>query len=159
MSPDLACFGTSRLDSNRRRDRQASFAAIIERKASGEPTFVGVVADSERFRCEHHFVVDGVERSVYSFLGRRSRLVAAGSERLSSFDCDREPGRLEAERTVSAAGRTGGKILAEVVESLSQARAMSKRLYVGNLKYTVTSAQLQELIRTIRGRQLGIGLE
>ena len=37
------------------------------------------------------------------------------------------------------------EIPAEVVESLSQARAMSKRLYVGNLKYTVTSAQLQEL--------------
>ena len=37
------------------------------------------------------------------------------------------------------------EIPAEVVESLSQARAMSKRLYVGNLKYTVTSAHLQEL--------------
>jgi cold-inducible RNA-binding protein len=38
-----------------------------------------------------------------------------------------------------------GKFLAEVVECLSKAKAMSKRLYVGNLKYTVTSAQLQEL--------------
>src|SRR5262249_52107169 len=38
-----------------------------------------------------------------------------------------------------------GKFLAVVVESLSQAKAMSKRLYVGNLKYTVTSGQLQEL--------------
>jgi hypothetical protein len=31
------------------------------------------------------------------------------------------------------------------VESLFRAIAMAKRLYVGNLKYTVTSAQLQEL--------------
>jgi RNA recognition motif-containing protein len=31
------------------------------------------------------------------------------------------------------------------VESLFRASAMAKRLYVGNLKYTVTSAQLQEL--------------
>jgi RNA recognition motif-containing protein len=31
------------------------------------------------------------------------------------------------------------------VESLSRAIAMAKRLYVGNLKYTVTSADLQEL--------------
>jgi RNA recognition motif-containing protein len=30
-------------------------------------------------------------------------------------------------------------------ESLFRAIAMAKRLYVGNLKYTVTSAQLQEL--------------
>jgi RNA recognition motif-containing protein len=30
-------------------------------------------------------------------------------------------------------------------ESLLRARAMAKRLYVGNLKYTVTSAHLQEL--------------
>jgi RNA recognition motif-containing protein len=30
------------------------------------------------------------------------------------------------------------------VESLFRAIAMAKRLYVGNLKYTVTSAQLQE---------------
>ena len=67
------------------------------------------------------------------------------SEFWSALCTDREPGRHEAERTVSAAGRPGGKILTEVVESLSQARAMSKRLYVGNLKYTVSSAQLQEL--------------
>ncbi len=31
------------------------------------------------------------------------------------------------------------------MESLFRAIAMAKRLYVGNLKYTVTSAQLQEL--------------
>jgi RNA recognition motif-containing protein len=31
------------------------------------------------------------------------------------------------------------------VESLLQANAMAKRLYVGNLKYTVTSEHLQEM--------------
>jgi RNA recognition motif-containing protein len=31
------------------------------------------------------------------------------------------------------------------VESLSRASAMAKRLYVGNLKYTVTSEHLQEM--------------
>jgi RNA recognition motif-containing protein len=31
------------------------------------------------------------------------------------------------------------------VESLNWASAMAKRLYVGNLKYTVSSAQLQEM--------------
>jgi RNA recognition motif-containing protein len=39
----------------------------------------------------------------------------------------------------------GTVLLRRSVESLLQASAMAKRLYVGNLKYTVTSAQLQEL--------------
>jgi hypothetical protein len=53
------------------------------------------------------------------FSGRRSGLVAGGKRAtFRSPYWDREPGWLEAERTVSAAGRTGGKILAEVVESL-----------------------------------------
>ena len=81
------------------------------------------------------------------FSGCRSGPVAGGKyESFRSPRLDREPGRLKAERTVSAASRSGGQNQAEVVESLSQARAMSKRLYVGNLKYTVTSAHLQELL-------------
>jgi hypothetical protein len=73
----------------------------------------------ERFRCEHHFVVDASLWTVYSFF--RASIRACGGREASEFPppyWDREPGWLEAERTVSADDQTGGKIRAEVVESL-----------------------------------------
>ena len=50
------------------------------------------------------------------------------------------------ERTFSATRRSGGLVpFSWVGESLYRAIAMAKRLYVGNLKYTVSSEQLQDL--------------
>jgi RNA recognition motif-containing protein len=58
----------------------------------------------------------------------------------------RLPVRSVVERTFSATGRSGGLVpFSWVGESLQRAIAMAKRLYVGNLKYTVSSEQLQDL--------------
>ena len=104
----------------------------------------GIREPSEALTSPHHVTFmpatsDYTARS--ATIGDRGRCPSRRARRPLMPSCGRRilPG------SAWASGRVGSVPRVWVVESLFQAIAMAKRLYVGNLSYSVTSEDLQEM--------------